>query len=136
MFSYPVRRHISVQPKEFSLHLHRMVLQSVLHLLRLISIAASGAGGSSVTMTSKNLLIFLIHVWLDHSTLEFANETISISDIRGGFVKPCTLRLLSLVVNCCSPAVLCTYFILHLLGCLTYQIHRTSVPHIFLSLLP
>ena len=42
----------------------------------------------------------------------------------------------SLVENCRSPAVLCTYSILHLLGCSSCQIHRTSALHIYLSLSP
>ena len=83
---------------------------------------------------SKHLPIFSIQLWLDNSTLEIANKAVFISGIWGGFVKPWTLTLPSLVVNCRSPAVLCTYSILHLLGLSSYQIHRTSAPHISLSM--
>ena len=54
---------------------------------------------------SKHLPIFLIEVWLNHSTLEFANETISISDMWGSFMKAWTLRPPS-IQSCCFLYIL------------------------------
>ena len=114
-----------------------MVLQPVLHLHRLISIMASGAGGSSVKMGIKTSPDFpskggWMTVLLKLQMRRFPYQTyhLHMRWLRGTL----NFRLPSLVVNCHNPVVLCTYSIFYPLGCSSYRTRavrsaRSSVTH-------
>ena len=123
MFLHPGHRHISVQTKEFFLHLHRMVLQSVLHLQSLISITASGAGGSSVKMGIKTSPNFSHPIVVGSQYFE---------NCKWGNFHIRHMRCLHW-----WQIVTVLLFCVHTpFSSSSYQTDRTSAPHISLSLSP